>query len=247
MQQRFQGSSLKQWYINLLSSELRQPVLAIQESERRVICQAEAAGKLGSILQFSTLWVIFFSSPWGSFQTKFNCFLRTSALISEWQAPTKDIVKLFEPYQSKGNVGCYSEEVEMQANVSESDILPADSWYLCWAQVSSSVLSFFPISLSFSCSMNWNFLINFLCSMPIGFESSLQAVLAVSTGQNQSWWMWWTVNVYRPFSMCIFFEYSSQKRKDWLKVFFPYWWAKACFVHSDATGFFQFLNCIIIV
>lgn len=53
------------------------------------------------------------------------------------------------------------------------------------------------ISLSPSC----NFLINFLCSMQRGYEASLQAHSSVSTGHNQSWWMWWTVNVCRRFSI----------------------------------------------
>lgn len=57
------------------------------------------------------------------------------------------------------------------------------------------------ISLSPSCSISCNFLINFLCSMQRGYEASLQAHSSVSTGHNQSWWMWWTVNVCRRFSI----------------------------------------------
>lgn len=88
------GLSMKQYHINLLSSELRQLMLATQESERKVICQAEAAGKLGGILQFSTCE---------------SYFVFWRELMSDQAQPFSThyiscVESLVKPYQSKRNV-----------------------------------------------------------------------------------------------------------------------------------------------
>lgn len=120
---------------------------------------------------------------------------------------------LFEtvPRQGKCWYGsCYSEDVEVHANFSLSLTFSPQT-------VDISVeLRYAPRSPSLcSGSINCNFLINFLCSMPIGFEASLQALSAVLTGHNQSWWMWRTVNVCGAiFYADVLFERKKKKKKE---------------------------------
>lgn len=106
-------------------------------------------------LQFSHTRVISFSPFGGWCQTKFQCFLH---FLSIFELHHEEAVwtVLKEGIYWWGS--CYSEEAE-------SDILPADSWCLCGAQVTASVLLIFlhlSLSLSSWC-INWNILIKCVC------------------------------------------------------------------------------------
>lgn len=67
-----------------------------------------------------------------------------------------------------------------------------------------------PLSVSIRTSLR-----TILRSMPIRFNASLQALLSVSRGHDQSWWMFQTTNV----SRIVFMLVNSGENE---KIFFPY-------------------------
>lgn len=155
---------------------------------------------------------------------------------------------LFEtvPRQGKCWYGsCYSEDVEVHANFSLSLTFSPQT-------VDISVeLRYAPRSPSLcSGSINCNFLINFLCSMPIGFEASLQALSAVLTGHNQSWWMWRTVNVCGAiFYADVLFERKKKKKERkgsrlTLSFFCPYLCERPA-LRNQMQGIFFFSSSVI--
>lgn len=167
------GLSLKQYHINLLSSELRHPTLATRESERRVICQAEASGKLRGLLQFSTREsYIFFPLPRGdnvrpssSVFYALHFFSMASKDITQTEAvPTTDVLIRQLLFWRGRN---------------------ARQLFRIWHSACRQLISLLSSGLhhsslflsSCSSSINWNFLANFSCSLPIGFEASLHSQL----------------------------------------------------------------------
>lgn len=113
---------------------------------------------------------------------------------------------------------------------------------------------YFSISASLSLSYSFSILLSLFVlhqlklsyiDFYIKFEASLQALSAVSTSQNQSWWMWWTVNVFRQFSLLICFPelFLVKKKIEWLFFFYSFL-CGACFTHTH-TGFYIYIYFII--
>lgn len=118
---------------------------------------------------------------------------------------------------------------------------------------------YFSISASLSLSYSFSILLSLFVlhqlklsyiDFYIKFEASLQALSAVSTSQNQSWWMWWTVNVFRQFSLLICFpELFLVKKKNWVTVLLLliFVWSLLYAYPHRFLYLYIFYNCLIIL
>lgn len=176
--------------------------LATEERDRMVISQEERAENWETYFSFQdlTLHQEWLSSVFNTFQSSdLNRKLLQKTYIYVRGAQTKPAS---EKYWWSS---CYSEGVEIPDRCSEFDILPADS-------SAFSCFSYPSLSLSLAPSAE-AFIYTFSQSEPTGFGASLSEFSAVSTGQNQSGWMWWTANGFRQFSILMYFWGGSMGAK----------------------------------
>lgn len=226
---------MKQYHINLLSSELRQLMLATQESERKVICQAEAAGKLGGILQFSTcesyfvFWRELMSDQAQPFSTHYiSCI---ESLVKPYQSK-RNVYKLlfwrgrngWQLFRVRDSALHFSVELKL---VPHSFIFPPHH---------SLLLVLYQLQLPYKHFMQH---VNRICKHHCRYFQLCRQV-TINPDECGELWMF-TGNF-----LCWYVSESCSR--DWLKVFFPYLCLRPALCIQMQDGlFFQFHNCIIIV